>query len=85
MTSTNDGFQLAEVDLRLRGPGEMVGTRQSGMPEFRVANLCEDVAMLAAAQRAAREFADSSGDAESILQRSAAAGGRVRAGLATVG
>src|SRR5439155_8655220 len=42
MVSTTDGFRLAEVDLQLRGPGEMAGTRQSGIPEFRIANLMAD-------------------------------------------
>jgi ATP-dependent DNA helicase RecG len=51
MVATTDGFRLSEVDLRLRGPGEMAGTRQSGLPEFRVANLMEDSALLALAQR----------------------------------
>src|SRR5262249_40574789 len=36
MVSTTDGFRLSEIDLRLRGPGEMAGTRQSGIPEFRI-------------------------------------------------
>jgi ATP-dependent DNA helicase RecG len=85
MTSTTDGFKLAEVDLHLRGPGEMAGTRQSGVPEFRVASLFEDAAMLAAAQQDARVFADGDNDAERVLAMSAATGGRARAGLATVG
>jgi ATP-dependent DNA helicase RecG len=42
---TYDGFQLAEADLRLRGPGEFYGTRQSGLPDFRMARL-SDVALL---------------------------------------
>ena len=46
MTETNDGFKLAEVDLELRGPGEFFGTRQSGLPEFRVADLLRDTAIL---------------------------------------
>ncbi|HRR86395.1 MAG TPA: helicase-related protein, partial [Phycisphaerae bacterium] len=43
---TTDGFRIAEEDLRLRGPGELLGTRQHGWPEFRVANLVEDTEIL---------------------------------------
>ena len=46
LTGTNDGFRIAEVDLKLRGPGDFFGTRQSGLPEFRVADLLRDGAML---------------------------------------
>jgi ATP-dependent DNA helicase RecG len=53
MTQTNDGFRIAEEDLALRGPGEFIGTRQSGMPGFRVANLARDVAILSQARDAA--------------------------------
>lgn len=42
MTQTNDGFLLAETDLKLRGPGELLGVRQSGMPEFQIADLRTD-------------------------------------------
>src|SRR5688572_681572 len=86
MTSTTDGFRLAEIDLRLRGPGEMAGTRQSGIPEFRVANLMEDSAILAIAQREARKIAESEADAQRLLDAmSARLGGQGPAGLATVG
>ena len=53
MTETNDGFRIAEVDLQLRGPGEFFGTRQSGLPEFRVADLLRDTAILEEARREA--------------------------------
>jgi ATP-dependent DNA helicase RecG len=53
MTETNDGFKIAEVDLALRGPGEFFGTRQSGLPEFRVADLLRDGAVLETARREA--------------------------------
>jgi ATP-dependent DNA helicase RecG len=42
MVHTSDGFQIAELDLELRGPGEFFGTRQAGLPSFRVANLVRD-------------------------------------------
>jgi ATP-dependent DNA helicase RecG len=51
MAATNDGFKIAEVDLSLRGPGDFFGTRQSGLPEFRVADLLRDAAVLEAARR----------------------------------
>lgn len=53
MLSTTDGFQIAEYDLKIRGPGDMLGTRQSGMPDFRVADLVRDEAILRAARAAA--------------------------------
>jgi ATP-dependent DNA helicase RecG len=46
MVRTTDGFRIAEVDLEIRGPGEFFGTRQSGLPEFRVADLLRDAALL---------------------------------------
>jgi ATP-dependent DNA helicase RecG len=67
MVSSTDGFRLAEVDLRLRGPGEVAGTRQSGIPEFRVASLMEDSALLALAQREARSWVEQHEDAEKLL------------------
>jgi len=51
MTATNDGFKISEADLALRGPGDFFGTRQSGLPEFRVADLLRDAAALEAARR----------------------------------
>jgi ATP-dependent DNA helicase RecG len=53
MVKTNDGFQIAELDLELRGPGEFFGTRQAGMPDFRVASLIRDAELLEAAKREA--------------------------------
>ena len=53
MTATNDGFRIAEVDLELRGPGEFFGTRQSGLPEFRAAELLRDTSLLEEARREA--------------------------------
>jgi ATP-dependent DNA helicase RecG len=54
MVETNDGFRIAEVDLQLRGPGEFFGTRQSGLPEFRVADLLRDAGLLEEARREAQ-------------------------------
>jgi ATP-dependent DNA helicase RecG len=54
MVETNDGFRIAEVDLELRGPGDFFGTRQSGLPEFRVADLLRDTPLLEPARRDAQ-------------------------------
>ena len=53
MVRTTDGFQIAELDLELRGPGEFFGTKQAGIPSFRVANLIRDRQLLEAAKREA--------------------------------
>ena len=58
MVATQDGFALAEMDLKQRGPGEFFGTRQAGMPEFRVADLLRDRAMLELAKAEAARFAE---------------------------
>jgi ATP-dependent DNA helicase RecG len=50
MVQTNDGFRIAEVDLEIRGPGDFFGTRQSGMPEFKIANIVTDAAALVKAR-----------------------------------
>jgi ATP-dependent DNA helicase RecG len=50
MVRTTDGFQIAELDLELRGPGEFFGTRQAGLPGFQVANLIRDRQLLEAAK-----------------------------------
>jgi ATP-dependent DNA helicase RecG len=84
MVSTTDGFRLAEIDLRLRGPGEVAGTRQSGLPEFRVANLMEDGLLLALAQREARSWVEREEDPEKLIAALSAGSGGY-AGLATVG
>ncbi|MCE5311792.1 MAG: ATP-dependent DNA helicase RecG [Nitrospiraceae bacterium] len=53
MQETTDGFRLSEVDLEIRGPGEFFGTRQSGMPDLKVANLLRDTKILDAARKEA--------------------------------
>jgi len=56
LEETTDGFRIAEADLKLRGPGELLGQQQSGLPQFRFANLAEDFALI----RQARELAAAS-------------------------
>ena len=58
MVKTQDGFEIAEKDLELRGPGEFFGTKQAGMPSLRVANLIRDRELLEIAKREARLAAD---------------------------
>ncbi len=53
MEQTTDGFLIAEADLEIRGPGDFLGTRQSGIPDFRVANLFRDQRLLVTAREAA--------------------------------
>jgi ATP-dependent DNA helicase RecG len=59
MRGTNDGFRIAEADLEIRGPGEFLGTRQSGLPDFRVANILRDGRILEEARQDAFLFAES--------------------------
>jgi ATP-dependent DNA helicase RecG len=56
--ATSDGFRIAEADLALRGPGELLGLRQSGLPDLHAARLPEDVALLEAARDDARALVD---------------------------
>jgi ATP-dependent DNA helicase RecG len=56
MVSTQNGFEIAELDLQLRGPGEFFGTRQAGMPSLRLANLVRDRELLEIAKTEAQRF-----------------------------
>jgi ATP-dependent DNA helicase RecG len=58
MVDTADGFQIAEMDLKLRGPGEFFGTRQSGLPSLRVANILRDQEILEKARTSAQDFVE---------------------------
>jgi ATP-dependent DNA helicase RecG len=58
MRATEDGFRIAEEDLRLRGEGEVLGTRQAGLPGFKLARVEVDADLLAAARDDARLFVD---------------------------
>ncbi len=73
METTRDGFVLAEKDLEMRGPGELFGTRQSGMPPFKVADLSKDLDLLKMARRDAAAWIDGSPllskPEESLLRR----------------
>ena len=53
MVRTNDGFEIAEVDLKLRGPGDLMGTQQSGMLELKIADIIKDNAILQYARQLA--------------------------------
>ena len=72
MSSTTDGFVIAEKDFELRGPGEIFGSRQSGLPPFRVANLISDTDLLQLARRDARNWISKSpelrGQSESLVR-----------------
>ena len=61
LCKTTDGFKIAEEDLKLRGPGDFFGSRQSGLPAFRVADLSFDLATLKEAQQASAEWIDQYG------------------------
>jgi ATP-dependent DNA helicase RecG len=69
LVRTQDGFELAELDLRMRGPGEFFGTRQAGVPEFRVADLVRDLQMLELAKVEATRFVDDAGSEATAAER----------------
>jgi ATP-dependent DNA helicase RecG len=70
LRDTNDGFLVAQRDLELRGPGELLGTRQTGLPEYRVANLLRDAELMPKVQLAAERISQSSpGNAAAIVRR----------------
>jgi ATP-dependent DNA helicase RecG len=72
MEETNDGFKIAEKDLEIRGPGEVMGTRQAGLPEFRVANLVRDLDILQNARREAEFYINqrkTSAEAAKLIKR----------------
>ena len=64
LCKTTDGFRIAQEDLKLRGPGDFFGSRQSGLPVFRVANLSCDLQTLQQAQQASKEWIEAEGTAD---------------------
>ena len=64
LCKTTDGFKIAEEDLKMRGPGDFFGSRQSGLPAFRVANLSMDLQTLKDAQAASARWIDTEGTAD---------------------
>jgi ATP-dependent DNA helicase RecG len=72
MEETNDGFKIAEKDLEIRGPGEVMGTRQAGLPEFRIASLVRDLNILQDARKEAEFYMNqrkTSADAAKMIKR----------------
>ena len=70
LRDTNDGFVVAQRDLELRGPGELLGTRQTGLPDYRIANLVRDAALMPGVQVAAETISrDTPGQGVAIVRR----------------
>ena len=59
LVNSNDGFEISEIDLRFRGPGQVLGTKQSGLPDFALASLADDADVLEIARKEARIILDS--------------------------
>jgi ATP-dependent DNA helicase RecG len=66
MTTTGNGFEIAEKDLELRGPGDLEGTRQSGLLNFKLADLVKDKAILEAARQIAEQIVEDDPELESV-------------------
>jgi ATP-dependent DNA helicase RecG len=69
LRDTNDGFVVAQRDLELRGPGELLGTKQTGLPDYRVANLVRDADLMPQVQITAEELRRASPDASAAIVR----------------
>ena len=67
IAETSDGFEIAERDLALRGPGDFFGTRQSGMPTLRVGDLLRDHGIMEQARREASQWLDRGADAHQLI------------------
>ena len=64
MVATNDGFKIAEKDLEIRGPGNIEGTKQSGLLNFKLANIVQDKIILEAARNAVENILDNDAEME---------------------
>ncbi len=70
LRDTNDGFVVAQRDLELRGPGELLGTRQTGLPDYRIANLVRDAELMPRVQLVAERITrDAPAKATAIIRR----------------
>jgi ATP-dependent DNA helicase RecG len=85
MKETNDGFLIAEKDLELRGPGEIMGTRQAGLPEFRVGNIVRDTKILEQARKEADFYLNDRAKAAETSKMIQRVRNDSRYGLAAVG
>jgi ATP-dependent DNA helicase RecG len=85
MEETSDGFKIAEKDLEIRGPGEVMGTRQAGLPTFRVGNIVRDYAVLEAAKREADHLLTARRNSRETARLVEVVRRQPKFGLATVG
>ncbi|MFY9609457.1 MAG: helicase-related protein, partial [Blastocatellia bacterium] len=85
MEVTNDGFKVAEKDMELRGPGEVLGTRQSGVPAFRVGNLVRDYPLLELAKKEADRLLTERGNSSDTARAIEVVKRQPKFGLASVG
>ncbi|HEV8136504.1 MAG TPA: ATP-dependent DNA helicase RecG [Pyrinomonadaceae bacterium] len=85
MAKTNNGFIIAEKDLELRGPGEILGTKQSGLPEFRIGNLVRDQSILEKARTAAEYYLTERASSPQTKRMKEYLADTTRFGLASVG
>ena len=77
LRDSNDGFVVAQRDLELRGPGELLGTRQTGLPDYRIADLARDAGLMPQVQVAAESIRHDDPDiATAIIRRWVADAGR---------
>ena len=66
MVDTNDGFKISEVDLEIRGPGDIMGTQQSGILDFKIANLITDNEILNYARKEAKNILEKDPDLSNV-------------------